>query len=61
MGLAQQTKLDKTQFKIWKPWLEKQNLPKWAEKLREDTDLKTLLTKDSKEGEEALQAQTLWW
>lgn len=55
-------KLDREQFKHWKPWLpEEQNLPKWAEKLNDRSDLKTLLTKDSKEGEEALEQQVMWW
>ena len=48
-------------FTHWKPWLQESNLPDWADKLHENTDLKTLLTKNSKEGEEALLAETMWW
>ena len=29
--------------------------------MREKTDLKTLLTKDSQAGEDALQQQAMWW
>ena len=64
MSLADQPrapKCNKEQFKHWKPWLEEQNLPGWAEKLNDKSDLKTVLTKDSKEGEKALYDQAMWW
>ena len=54
-------KVNKEQFKHWKPWLEEQNLPKWAETLNDKSDLKTVLTKDSKAGEKALYDQAMWW
>ena len=41
--------IDRTKYKIWKPWLPETNVPKWAEELQE-ADLSTVLTKDSKAG-----------
>lgn len=61
MTIASLPAINKENFKHWKPWLEEQNLPEWAEKMQEKTDLKTLLTKDSKAGEEALLEQAMWW
>ena len=61
MSLADQPRCNREQFKHWKPWLEEQNLPGWAEKLNDRSDLKTVLTKDSKEGEKALYDQAMWW
>lgn len=61
MSLALQPKCKREDFKHWQPWLKDENLPKWAENFKDKSDLKTLLTKDSKEGAEALQEQVLWW
>lgn len=54
-------RVDKSKFKHWQPWLTEQNLPEWAKNLNEKSDLKTVLTKNSKEGEKALQEQAMWW
>ena len=52
--------LNKADFKIWKPWLENENIPKWAEDLKA-SDLKTVLTKDSKAGQKGIDENVLDW
>ena len=54
LHIANLTKYKREDYKHWKPWNKDKNLPKWAETLTENADLKTVLTKDSKEGEKAL-------
>ena len=59
--IATLPQVDKSKFKHWQPWLKDENLPEWADTMRNRSDLKTLLTKDSAEGEEALMQQAMWW
>ena len=59
--IATLPRVDKSKFQHWKPWCKDENLPSWAEKMRNQSDLKTVLTADSDAGEEAIVQNMMWW
>ena len=53
--------INKKDWHFFKPWVEEpQPLPPWAQTLKE-ADLKTVITKDSKKGQEGIKDQVKYW